>query len=814
MFGFFCTTFMRMHLAITMTCMVNSTALILESTLESDLMNGTLIEEVKAVSDGVCDVQDGNNLKKVIVDYGGELVWTNQEQNLIFSGTFWGSIITVLPSMFFINRHSPRLVLQAAIAVYIGMTILTPYLALNYGPYPVFASRFIMGLGEGFILPTNNALLANWFPSAERSTAISLFTTGNQLAGAGGNPIAASLCASSYGWESVFYFIGGISIIWSVIWTATSSNQPSKCKTMNKIERQYLEANVIRRSNKTQKDQNVPYGKILRSPAFWAQLQCQFVINSVVTLFQIYLPSYFKDVLHLGVIANGTYTSVPNIVNFAIKIVWSILIDRAKEKKKINPTVAVKLSQSVANFGAATALICIAFFVDCTNPTLAFIIFCFMYGCMGTFVSGFYTSLLSLAPRYTATMSSISVFCAMMGRLLTPAIVGLIKKEGNLAEWQMLFLLSAFANVMCGVIFLIFGSGELQDWGKEDEEKEMQKIEEKQNLKDENVVENETFETPEIVINEITLTTEEREEFKRRIREDSIYEHWFYSLTAVLCISAAPCVLLFFIPAQHANGALLNILLAFGAGGLLGDAILHIIPHALHGHEHQHNEIDEHNHTSELKVGVFVILGLLVFMMIELIVRIIKNDDHHNHAHEMVHLNQTKDNTDEKEQKPENIKVTAYLNLAADFIHNLTDGLAIGASFSIGTTTGLLTTSTVFLHELPHEVGDFAILVQAGFSKWEAIRLQLVTALGAVTGCLIALLVSDPGQIASGTHTSWIMPFTAGGFIYIATVSVIPELLEIKSSNSCRYMLFIQSLANIFFICLGVAMMYCIAIFE
>ena len=65
----------------------------------------------------------------------------------------------------------------------------------------------------------------------------------------------------------------------------------------------------------------------------------------------------------------------------------------------------------------------------------------------------------------------------------------------------------------------------------------------------------------------------------------------------------------------------------------------------------------------------------------------------------------------------EDIKVAGYLNLAADFAHNFTDGLAIGASFLMGQNLGIITTITIFLHEIPHEIGDFAILIQSGCSK-------------------------------------------------------------------------------------------------
>ena len=148
------------------------------------------------------------------------------------------------------------------------------------------------------------------------------------------------------------------------------------------------------------------------------------------------------------------------------------------------------------------------------------------------------------------------------------------------------------------------------------------------------------------------------------------------------------------------------------------------------------------------------------------------------------------------------IKVAGYLNLAADFTHNLTDGLAIGASYLAGSSIGVVTTITILLHEVPHEIGDFAILIQSGCSRKKAMGLQLITAVGALTGTAISLFATGLGESAS----TWILPFTAGGFIYIATVSVIPELLE-KTS-------FWQSIKEVLALLVGVFMMVLIAQFE
>ena len=114
----------------------------------------------------------------------------------------------------------------------------------------------------------------------------------------------------------------------------------------------------------------------------------------------------------------------------------------------------------------------------------------------------------------------------------------------------------------------------------------------------------------------------------------------------------------------------------------------------------------------------------------------------------------------------------------------------------------MITTVTILLHEVPHEIGDFAILIQSGFPKRKAMMLQLVTAVGAIAGTVCGLLAEGTTTAATG----WILPFTAGGFIYIATVSVIPELLE----NSSLW----QSVKELIGLSVGVGMMVLIALYE
>ncbi|KAJ3608918.1 hypothetical protein NHX12_023446 [Muraenolepis orangiensis] len=275
------------------------------------------------------------------------------------------------------------------------------------------------------------------------------------------------------------------------------------------------------------------------------------------------------------------------------------------------------------------------------------------------------------------------------------------------------------------------------------------------------------------------------------VKRDTL-ELWAQALGATMLISAAPFFILFLIPVQsnsdqHQN--LLKVLLSFASGGLLGDAFLHLIPHALEPHSHHGNEAQDHGHAHDkevssdhghshgaahghmMSVGLWVLGGIVAFLVVEKFVRLVKGGHAHGHAHDKTKL---------KKVEPQNtdIQVSAYLNLAADFTHNFTDGLAIGASFLVSPAVGTVTTITILLHEVPHEIGDFAILVQSGCTKKKAMCLQLLTALGAMAGTACSLLAEGVGAAA----TAWILPFTAGGFVYIATVTVLPELLAGRSS--------------------------------
>ncbi|ODA76722.1 hypothetical protein RJ55_07993 [Drechmeria coniospora] len=303
------------------------------------------------------------------------------------------------------------------------------------------------------------------------------------------------------------------------------------------------------------------------------------------------------------------------------------------------------------------------------------------------------------------------------------------------------------------------------------------------------------------------------------------------ALLATLYISGPPNFLLALCP-TNIDPSSLSVMVAFAVGGLLGDTLFHLLPEIFLGED----EADRARFVlvqpnRNIVLGLAILVGFMTFVAIDKGLRIATGGQGHDHSHHNHHDDSVKpkqvddvaavgarttgagasngqvksrkknakksghDVAETATQVNPSVKLGGYLNLIADAIHNVTDGLAMSASFYASPTIGATTTVAVFFHEIPHEVGDFALLIQSGFSKRAAMASQFLTALGALLGTLIGIAVQElgGGSTASGemgmmrnaglwgTSLTWgdmLLPFTAGTFLYVGTVAVIPELLE------------------------------------
>jgi zinc and cadmium transporter len=207
---------------------------------------------------------------------------------------------------------------------------------------------------------------------------------------------------------------------------------------------------------------------------------------------------------------------------------------------------------------------------------------------------------------------------------------------------------------------------------------------------------------------------------------------------------------------------ILFCLVGFSAGALIGSAFLHLLPEAL-------------QKTRSIPVFYYLILGLVLFFLMERYL-------YWRHCHAGIC----------------DIHAFTYLNLIGSGFHNFIDGLSIAVSFTVSINLGIVITLAIISHEIPHELGDFGVLVYGGFTKQKALVYNFISALMAMIGAIAGYLISDFAQGCS----NFILPLSAGGFIYIGASDLIPEIhkeRDLKRSTSA----FIAFLFGIIFMALA-----------
>ncbi|MDQ3245032.1 MAG: ZIP family metal transporter [bacterium] len=211
------------------------------------------------------------------------------------------------------------------------------------------------------------------------------------------------------------------------------------------------------------------------------------------------------------------------------------------------------------------------------------------------------------------------------------------------------------------------------------------------------------------------------------------------------------------------------IFISLAVGALLGDAFIHIIPEAFE---------NSNNHTT---TSILIITGILLFFILE----------------KFLHWHHHGDDTQENHIHP-----AGKLVLFSDGVHNFIDGMIIGASFIVSVPVGIATTVAVILHEIPQEVGDFAVLIHSGYTRVRALWLNFLSALMAILGLFVVFILGNRVENSS----LYFLPIAAGGFIYIALSDLIPELHKTQNTK--------HSIAQITSVIFGILLMLLLTFIE
>nr|XP_040023037.1 zinc transporter ZIP12-like [Gasterosteus aculeatus aculeatus] len=329
----------------------------------------------------------------------------------------------------------------------------------------------------------------------------------------------------------------------------------------------------------------------------------------------------------------------------------------------------------------------------------------------------------------------------------------------------------------------------------------------------------------------------ESAERNRRESPPTALERYGYSTAAVLLITVGSMLgicLIFFNSCQETFTLILQLFVGLAVGTLSGDALLHLLPQVLGLHRDTHGHDEEHS--TEEKEYLWrilaVVAGIYGFFLIERIFSLFSSSRGHGHSDLPLELNcngQSQrgksistiqlgpvDDLESAEASPEHVDrrspppqrrgvpLLAVMVTVGDSLHNFADGLVVGAAFSSSPETGMATTVAILCHEIPHEMGDFAVLLSSGLSVKTAVLMNLLSALTAFMGLYIGLFVSADMEVQR-----WIFAVTAGIFLYLSLVEMLPEMTRVQSDRPCL-MFLLQNLGLL----MGWACLLLLALFE
>lgn len=243
---------------------------------------------------------------------------------------------------------------------------------------------------------------------------------------------------------------------------------------------------------------------------------------------------------------------------------------------------------------------------------------------------------------------------------------------------------------------------------------------------------------------------------------------WLYTMASVLIVSAVSLVgILALGLKEQALRSILTYLVSFSAGALLGDVFLHVFPEMA---EISFGPLE----------GLYFLIGIAIFFVLE---RLILWHRRHNEHEETVHS-------------------VVYLTMFGDALHNFIDGMIIAASFLVSVPLGIASTLAVIFHEIPQELGQFAILLHGGWSKSQALWYNFLSAMTAILGAVLVLLFARHLEVAP----SILLAIAGSSFIYIALSDLVPELHQEKGTQ--------RSIIQVVWFVLGIGVMAALLFLE
>ncbi|CAG7730460.1 unnamed protein product [Allacma fusca] len=394
----------------------------------------------------------------------GEFEWSKDVQGAILGSFFYGFVFTQIPGGWISDRFGGKIALLVTSIIFSVITMLHPLFA-RFGPEYLFGLRVIQGLSHGLTLPCINVISVRWSGPTERGFLMGIAYGGFSVGAVLTFPLCALIC-EKLGWPFIFYITGGIGVIWCVAVYFFLFDTPEDHPRISAEELEFLQKNRAVDQSSSKQKLKVPWMKIFLSVPVNALHAAHFCTLWGFQTLSMYLPSFMKEVLFMDVSTNGLVSSLPYVGMLVLHVGVGRFFDTVRAKNLCSITTLRKIFNTFGTFLPGISLLSV-YFLTCRQYLggifaiaigQAFIEFAMM--------GGYLFSVFELAPRFAGILTGIMNTYGVLTGLLCPIAVSYLTPNGTREEWLVVFYVAAGIVMVGCVVYLFFGSSELQEWAK------------------------------------------------------------------------------------------------------------------------------------------------------------------------------------------------------------------------------------------------------------------------------------------------------------------------------------------------------------
>jgi MFS family permease len=425
-----------------------------------------------SVTDSHCNITLSNGdfnsatYNETFVKNNTKFDWSPTMQGFVLGAFYYGYVLTQIIGGRLAEKYGTKKIYGGGLFMTAVITFLLP-LAAKLSVHLFIVLRAFQGVCEGVTFPSLHAMTARWIPPLERSSFISRSYFGTVL----GTLFTFPMCSAmmeSFGWESSFYLVGSITLIWFIFWCLLVFDTPETHPRISTEEKGRI-MKALSDSAVSKKAFSVPWRSIFTSVPFIGLLFSDIGNTWGLSTLLKYTPTYMKSVQCVDLKTNGLISGLPFGMRWLGAVILSYIADFVLKRDYMTKTIVRRLFYTFAMIGPAVALCMVAFSPDTLKNNTTYIT---MLLCAGLFFNGGFCasvlcSYIEMAPNYAGTLLGICNMGSSIVAFIVPMVVGQVLENRSLKldqQWQIIFMVPSALYVLSNITYIITVTSSIQPW--------------------------------------------------------------------------------------------------------------------------------------------------------------------------------------------------------------------------------------------------------------------------------------------------------------------------------------------------------------